>query len=93
MEKDVVRTIKIQICDVCGKETTYLYKCDYCGKDMCFKCLCERWDGGNVDNICKDCLDVVNKYGDRIIEAEKIINDLNKEIRLECARSWNEAKD
>ena len=36
MKKQVMR--ETTFCDVCGKQTEYVYRCNECGTEMCYSC-------------------------------------------------------
>ncbi|RJQ28389.1 hypothetical protein C4565_03740 [Candidatus Parcubacteria bacterium] len=44
----------IAVCDVC-KERLAHHKCLLCGCDLCGQCKDNRYDGANVEPLCKPC--------------------------------------
>lgn len=80
------------VCDLCGKGTEHHRVCGICGRDLCSSCtkFGPRDMGDYPDKFCSQCLDVGQKYLDRIsVEQEKfdaIVEDLEQEWRDEAIK-------
>jgi hypothetical protein len=44
------KTIEINVCDVCKKETSFIYKCPTCDKEICIDCKMDLYKGEPIHN-------------------------------------------
>jgi len=91
MEKEVVKTVKVTICDVCGKLCGCGFKCLICGKDVCFECkdsnmqtfnFAVGFTGSDDGEYCNECLSkpIPSEHID-LLNAYRAIANLRNEYK------------
>ena len=83
MWKEIVKKVKIMVCDDCGKEDViYLYPCPICGIQVCDDCVIKHYPGWVLCKRCAERSPACKKY----LKAEKV-------FRAEFGAEYEKAKE